>query len=63
MVGQKLSWSFLENSTKAEAKLVYSMIDNVYIDLAPEKKGSTRDGNYTHLSHIKRTFMYASQYL
>lgn len=62
MVGQKLSWSFLEASTKTEAKLVYWMIDNVYIDLTPEKKGSIRDGNYTHLSHIKKTFIYANQY-
>lgn len=28
------------------------MIDNVYIDLAPEKKGSTRDGKlHTSFSH------------
>lgn len=33
------------------------MIDNVYIDLALEKKGYSRYGNYAHLSHIKKTFI------
>lgn len=57
-----LSWSFLEAGTRPETKLIFCMIDTVCIDLAQEKKDYPRYGICTHLSHIKRTLICASQY-
>ena len=55
-----LSQNFLEASTKAEAKLVYCMIDKVYIDLTLEKKGYTTYGNYTSFSHKEDFHLFQS---